>query len=306
MINVTVYLNVLYKSDGCPVFYRCNTEFTQFIRMDEEFDYPFLAGRTFFDILDCSLTAKRDEDGYCAILCLNMDVETTLEYYRQIHEPCIVDLYHYSKDVEYDMIQKELNCFCGSGATDIPVREIVDIPDRYGKAEQVIYIAGSPKVKSQQGFQGKIMVEGILPVRLVCIGGESGKLPFTIDQELDFRATLDVPECSQGMELDSYAALRELSFDQINNKQIAVNAEIAVSGYAFKKTAPELIHTVRFLERSAEKGAIPDIVVYAAKEGDTVWKVAKKYHTPVNRVRSINDLAEHEEIRAGSKILIVR
>jgi predicted Zn-dependent protease len=100
--------------------------------------------------------------------------------------------------------------------------------------------------------------------------------------------------------------MKELSFDQINNKQIAVNSEIAISGYAFKKTAPQLIHTVRFLDRSEDKAGIPDIVVYAAKEGDTVWKVAKKYHTPVVRVRSVNDLADHEEIRPGSKILIVR
>ncbi|MGI6733365.1 MAG: SPOCS domain-containing protein [Anaerovoracaceae bacterium] len=306
MVNVTAYLNVLYKSDGCPVFYKCNTEFTQFIRVDEGFDYPLIAGRAFFDILDCSLTAKRDEDGHCAILCLNMDVETTLEYYRQVHEPCIVDLYHYSKDVEYDTVRRELNCFCGSGAADIPIREIVDVPERYGKAEQVIYVSGSPKIKNRQGLPGKIMVEGVLPVRLVCIGGESGKLPFTIDRELDFRAMLDVPDCNEGMELDDYAVLKELSFDLINNKQIAVNAEIAVSGYAFKKTDPELIHTVRFLEKGEEKAADPDIIVYAAKEGDTVWKVAKKYHTPLARVRSMNDLAEHEEIRPGTKILIVR
>ena len=306
MINVTAHLNVLYKSDGCPVFYKCSTDFTQFVRIDEKFDYPLIAGRTFFDILDCSLTAKRDEDGRCTILYLNMDVETTLEYYRHIHEPCIADMYHYTKDVEYDTIRKELKLFCGNGAADIPVREIVDVPERYAKAEQVIFVSGSPKIKNRQGLSGKIMVEGVLPVRLVCLGGESGKLPFTIDRELDFRAMLDVPECNEGMELDVSAVMKELSFDSINNKQIAVNAEIAVSGYAFKRTAPQLIHTVRFLDRSEDKAGIPDIVVYAAKEGDTVWKVAKKYHTPVAMVRSVNDLADHEEVRPGSKILIVR
>mgnify|MGYP001036905970 CR=1 FL=1 len=306
MINVTAYLNVLYKSDGCPVFYKCSTDFTQFIRIDEKFDYPLIAGRTFFDILDCSLTAKRDEDGRYTIFYLSMDVETTLEYYRHIHEPCVVDMYHYTKDVEYGTIRKELNLFCGNGVADIPVREIVDVPERYVKAEQVIFVSGSPKIKNRQGLPGKIMVEGVLPVRLVCLGGESGKLPFTIDRELDFRAMLDVPECNEGMEPDVSAVMKELSFDQINNKQIAVNSEIAIFGYAFKKTAPQLIHTVRFLDRSEDKAGIPDIVVYAAKEGDTVWKVAKKYHTPVVRVRSVNDLADHEEIRPGSKILIVR
>ena len=307
MINVSVYLNLLYRSDGCPVPYSCKTEFTQFIRMDDEsMDYPLLAGRTFFDILDCSLAVKRDDDGYGTILCLNMDVETTLEYYQQVQEPCIVDLYHYSKDVEYDKALKELNCYCGSSVADIPIREIVDVPDRYGKAEQVLYISGTPRIKDQNSFQGKVTVEGILPVRVVCIGGESGTLPFSIDQELEFRASLDIPGCGDEVVPDCQAAVKNLSFDQINNRQIAVNAEIAVSGFAFDKSSAELIHTVSILDREESAGPSPAIIVYSAREGDTVWRVAKKYHAPVNRIRSINDLAEHEEIRAGSKILIVK
>lgn len=307
MINVTVYLNLLYRSDGCPVPYSCRTEFTQFIRMDEDrMDHPLLAGRASFDVLDCSLTAKRDEDGYCTILGLSMDVETTLEYYRQIHEPCIVDLYHYSKDVEYDRATRELNCFCGSCAADIPIREIVEIPDRYGKAEQVLYISGSPRIRDQKSFQGKVTVEGILPVRLICVGGASGKLPFNVEQELEFRASLDIPGCGDEGNLDCQAVVKNLSFDQINDRQIAVNAEIAVSGFAFEKSSAELIQTVNIIDRAESAGPDPSIIVYAAREGDTVWKVAKKYRAPMNRIRSVNDLAEHEEIRAGSKILIVK
>ncbi len=307
MINVSVYLNLLYRSDGCPVPYTCKTEFTQFIRMDDErMDHPLLAGRTFFDVLDCSLTVKRDEDGYGTILCLNMDVETTLEYYQQVQEPCIVDLYHYSKDVEYDRVVKKLNCYCGSSAADIPIREIVDVPDRYGKAEQVLYVSGTPRIKDQKSFQGKVSVEGILPVRVVCIGGESGKLPFSIDQELEFRASLDIPGCGDEVVPDSQAIVKNISFDQINSRQIAVNAEIAVSGFAFDKSSAELIHNVRFLDPEESAGPSPSIIVYATREGDTVWKVAKKYHASVNRIRSVNDLAEHEEIRAGAKILIVK
>ncbi len=307
MINVAVYLNVLYRSDGCPVFYRCKTEFTQFIRIDGGgFDYPLVAGRAFFDVLDCSLTVKRDEDGFYNILCLNIDVETTLEYYRQVQEPCIVDMYHYSKDVSFQRTRRELNCFCGSAAVDIPMREIFDVPDRYGNAEQVLYVSGSPKIKDQVGSQGKIVVEGVLPVSLICVGGESGKLPFSIERELEFRASLDIPGCAGTAEPDSRAVLKDIWFDQINDRQIAVNAEIGVSGYVFEKTSPDLIHTVSVTDREKGAGPEPSIIVYAAKPGDTVWKVAKKYHAPVSKIRTVNELNDREEIGAGDKILIVK
>ncbi len=289
------------------MFQRLKTDFTQFMRMDEsEFDHPLLGGNVCFNVLECSLAPKRDEDGNNTVLSLNMDVETTLEYYGRIEEPCISDLYHYSKDVEFNRSPQELKCFCGSGEAHIPIREMIHVPDGYGKADQIVYISGSPVIKKQEAASGKVTVEGTLPVRLVCIGGESGMLPFTVEEELDFRASLDMSDLTEGSEPDCRAILKDLRFDSINERQIAVNAEILVSGYAFGKTRQELIRTVHILERGEEKGPSPAIIVYAAKEGDTVWKVAKKYHAPISRIRAVNDLADHEEIRAGSKVLIVR
>ena len=306
MVNAAVNLNILNKSGGRPAFCKCKTEFTQFIRMDEDILNPLLAGQVSFDIQSCSLTANRDEDGDGSVLCLNMDVATTLEYYRQIREHSIADLYHFTKDVEYDKVRKELNCLCGSGASDISVREIAEIPEQFGKAEQVVYITGSGMIKSQKAAQDKVIVEGVLPVTLVCIGGESGKLPFRIEKEAVFKTSVDMPGCREGMEPDSRVVLKDLWFDQINSRQIAINAEIAVTGYAFDKQSRDLIQMASVKERQGRDGTEPGIIVYVAKEGDSVWKVAKRYHAPVSWIRSVNDLADHEEIKAGAKVLIVR
>jgi LysM repeat protein len=108
------------------------------------------------------------------------------------------------------------------------------------------------------------------------------------------------------MEPDSRVVLKDLWFDQINSRQIAINAEIAVTGYAFDKQSRDLIQMASVKERQGRDGTEPGIIVYVAKEGDSVWKVAKRYHAPVSWIRSVNDLADHEEIKAGAKVLIVR
>jgi hypothetical protein len=306
MINAMAYINLLYRNEDGTTFHKCSTDFTQFMRLDEkDLDHPLLAGKTDFDIINCSLTAKRDEEGYSNTLCLNMEVETTIEYYRQLRELSIVDMYHYSKDLECGKVNKELSRFCGNGAMDVTVRGIADIPEEYGKSGQAVYISGAPIVKSHKGLHDKIMVEGALPIKLVCLGGESGKLPFAIEKELDFKAALDLPECREGMEINCSAALKDLEFDQINNKQIAVNAEIIISANAFEKTTHELIQSVSVSERSGDLGPEPAIIVYVAKDGDSLWKVGKKYRTSVSGIRAVNQMDEREEVKAGSKILIV-
>ncbi|GAB1475778.1 DUF3794 domain-containing protein [Bacillota bacterium] len=307
MVNGTAWINVLYDSAGGPEFHTCKTDITHFIKVNEnETAAPLIGGRAFFDVVNCSLTPKRDENGAYSILSLDMEADAGIEYSSQVQERCIEDLYHNSKDVECDRIQKEFKCLRGSGTADIPLREIIDMPERYSGGGKVIYITGAPEIRTEQAEWGRISIEGVLPVRMVCLAGENEKKAFAIDRELDFRADLDLAGCREGMITDCQTVLTSLQCKQINGRQAAVNAEIAVSGQIFEKTAYNLIKSAAITERQVDLLHGPSIIVYASKDGDTVWKVSKKYHIPASRIRAVNNLSEHEEIKAGSKIVIVR
>lgn len=195
---------------------------------------------------------------------------------------------------------------CGSGGADIPIREIIDIPERYTGAEKVLYITGAPEITEERAIRGRIIIEGVLPVRIICMGNEGGKQPFAIDRVISFRTDLDVADCREGMKTDCQMVMKNLEFNKINNMQIAVDAAIAVSAQAFEKKPYQLIHNVSIAEKPIDTAHGPSIIVYASKDGDTVWKVAKKYHISTSRVRSVNSLPEHEELKAGAKIVIVR
>ena len=100
----------------------------------------------------------------------------------------------------------------------------------------MIFVSGSPKIKTGRVFLARSWWRVCFPSGW--FAWRRAETPFTIDRELDFRAMLDVPECNEGMELDVSAVMKELSFDSINNKQIAVNAEIAVSDMHLKGRLP--------------------------------------------------------------------
>ena len=47
------------------------------------------------------------------------------------------------------------------------------------------------------------------------------------------------------------------------------------------------------------------MTVYVTGEGDSLWKIAKKFKTSVDSISKLNQL-EDEEISEGHKLLIIR
>ena len=56
------------------------------------------------------------------------------------------------------------------------------------------------------------------------------------------------------------------------------------------------------LERIAK---LPGISGYVVKEGDTLWKIAKKYHAGLDSIREINELKSND-INPGDRLIIVK
>lgn len=51
---------------------------------------------------------------------------------------------------------------------------------------------------------------------------------------------------------------------------------------------------------------LDSINIYIVKKGDTLWKIAKKYKTSVEKIVKINDISNPDMIDIGQKILIIR
>ena len=50
---------------------------------------------------------------------------------------------------------------------------------------------------------------------------------------------------------------------------------------------------------------MPGIVGYIVQSGDSLWKIAKKFHTTVESIMSMNELSS-EEIRPGDRLILVK
>ncbi|MDD2190789.1 MAG: LysM peptidoglycan-binding domain-containing protein, partial [Eubacteriales bacterium] len=232
-------------------------------------------------------------------------VDTGLELYKTVEKEIVADIYHHIKDIQYDTDEIGVMTQSGSGAAELSAREIVNIPERYGDVDKVVYLSGNINQKRSFIDQAKNIVEGIIDVNLICTSADVNKTVFNVRQEIPFRSAMEIPGITPEMTAVNDIVLKELWFDKINNKQIEVNAGILVNSSVSSQKKYQLIKHISFLEGSQDFQQISGIILYISRTGDTIWKIAKKYRTTIDEVLHLNDLESGKEIKPGTKLLIV-
>ena len=91
-----------------------------------------------------------------------------------------------------------------------------------------------------------------------------------------------------------------------DGEEADVKLVIVFKGIVFDNYEEPMIRDIRVSEPDPEKlGALPGIVAYIAREGESLWDIGKRYYVPVAQIREINELAG-DEIQPGEKLLIVK
>nr|WP_245156674.1 SPOCS domain-containing protein [Clostridium aminobutyricum] len=315
VINATIYCNVLYlgkvadseeeaEAKLTPQLFQGKTEFTQFIPISNAAE----GSRVAFSDKGIVVRIKEDEAEGAAenAFTLEGEVETSIEIYKNLEREIVTDIYHRTKDLISDKVELETMSLGGSGVTEAAVREIINIPEKYGDVKRVIYISGNIKNSKSTLEQNKNIVEGVVEINLLCIPEDEKKPAFSLTKDLNFRGAMEIPEAKGNTKANSEISIKELWFDRINSKQIEVNANLFIASSIYGQEAYQIIEKVCFVEAQDVNVVKPGMVVYITKTGDTLWDIAKKYRTTVDMITEINDLDKEQKLGDSTKLLIVR
>ncbi len=318
VINAAVYCNVMYlgevkKEDGddvriCqePMFYQGKTEFTQFIRLEDDDAQAPAGSRVRFNPTSVSIVPKENEEGRFNAFELSMNVDTSIELLKDVEAEIVSDVYHHEKEIRYDTDEVGLMHLCGSGMAEVSTREIINVPEKNGVVDRVVFLSGNITDVKPQIENGRVAVEGAVTMKVICMGTEEKAAPFSLRQELPFRCVIDVPGAGPDMNADCEVVLKELWFDKINSRQVEVNAGILVNCSVTDQEKHRLIKNVNFVELPDSETERPGIVLYITRQGDNLWKIAKKYRTTIDEIRKVNEFETDSAIKPGTKLLIVK
>ena len=117
---------------------------------------------------------------------------------------------------------------------------------------------------------------------------------------------MEVPQARQECRYEIEPALGQLTISMLDAEEADGKAMLSFQGMVCEVHEEPMVTSVNVSDLDPEKlSALPGIVAYIVKDGDSLWSIGKKYYVPVARMKEMNDLTS-EEVKAGDKILVVK
>ena len=123
---------------------------------------------------------------------------------------------------------------------------------------------------------------------------------------IPFHYLIEAPGINEKTICQLVPGLEQMSAVMMGGGTVEVKATIALDLLALQPVCEQVIKNVSEAPMDLKKlQQMPGIVGYIVQPGDSLWKIAKKFHTTVDQVREMNEI-DGEEAGAGERLLLIK
>lgn len=171
---------------------------------------------------------------------------------------------------------------------------------------QVCGNEGEVKAEDISITEDGINVEGVVIVNLICITSDD-QTPVIIAKEVvPFSHTIEANGVSDDSIIYIRQCLDSISTTMTNSNEIEVKATVSLDTLVLSAFETNIITDITVSPRNDEHlEAMPGLLGYRIKSGDTLFSIAKEYFTTTDDIIEINSLAS-ENISPGEMLLLVK
>jgi len=180
------------------------------------------------------------------------------------------------------------------------IREKQNVPEI--GANKIYDVNVNIDITKQTILNDRILYEGELNLSYIYDTGNNNidikktKIPFNFN--------VDVMGINQNANVETDAEITMQDFVITNDGSIDVKVDITFNVTLIKNTMINIIDDIKEDENRSIKTC--SLVVYYVKDGDTLWKIAKRFKSTVEEIARINGIENENKLNIGQQLFIPR
>lgn len=257
-------------------------------------------------ILNKNIEAKDDTDGEARVLDLEIVLDLDVKAYEEEEIEILSDIYSTCKQV---VPSYEDACFENVVMKNNSKMRVVDhvmISPNEPLALQICNASGTVKIDEMEIVPGGIQVDGVVELQVLYITEVDDKPLGCAKGVIPFSQVVEVKNINQDCNYSVKPTIDQLSVVMLDSTDIEAKVAINLDTIVFAQIHTQIIQNVEEKEiDTAKLQAMPSMIGYIVKDGDTLWDIAKQNYCTVDMIKELNDL-ESDVIATGDKLLLLK
>lgn len=263
-----------------------------------------------YHVMSVQVEIKPDYDGENREISIEMVLDLEVKAYEEREKSMIADLYSPVKQVRLETNPAQFKKLLVRNNSKCRASDRVKLGD-YVNMLQICNCTGAAQIDDVSVEEDGIQVDGAMMVNVFYVTSDDNAPMGSIRAAVPFSNKLQV-KGGPGMEYSINATIEQLTAVMTGSNELEIKGSVGLDAICFEpyEMAVAVDCSVEPFEES-EFLKFPSIIGYIANGEDTIWDIAKKYHTTPASIRSSNHaLADRSsddmKVRRGEKLLLVK
>ncbi|MEG2583482.1 MAG: DUF3794 domain-containing protein [Oscillospiraceae bacterium] len=300
-----VKLAILYCAED-------ETESIQYLEnvlpFSEVFDVPGavedMEGEVEYSIADVYSEIREDSDGEPRCVGVECVIDAYIKGTETVELPSISDAYALCGNVKITREGYNIEQLIDNLTAQISHKDIVKIQSTLPKPTQIYDVCSEAKVNKITVENSCINVHGSVVTHILYLTDDDSTPVASIEHSSEFTHTLESSKITNDCACDAKIFVDHVSYNMSGDDEIELRLVICLGVKIVKTGRCEVVTEIEVIENEClEKCS--SIIIYFVQPGDTLWNIARRYHTTVKDIMEMNCL-ENDKLNIGQQIKMCR
>ena len=159
-----------------------------------------------------------------------------------------------------------------------------------------------PIINKQNILNNRILYEGEVELNFIYAASQNNGIE-TKQISIPFNFSMDFEGMNPETNVDTIVEISLQDFIVMPDESIDIKIDLTFTAISSKDSSLSIINEVEETEEKRNSCQY-SMVIYFAKPGDTLWKIAKKFGSTVDDIVRVNGMERPDKINVGEKIYI--
>lgn len=251
------------------------------------------------------LEAGPDSDGEMRELSVDAVMELDIRLYEEQQTELLSDLYALDREI---IPETGTACFDTIAVRNMLRTKLQDKVSLNGRQRilQICHSDGDVKIDEVWQKEDGLHIDGVLEVHLLYLTADDTSPVGSASEVLPFHAVAEVQGLDENSIYQMNPGLEQISAVMMGGDSVEIKGTVAIDVLVLQPVCEQVILSVREEPVDTEKlKKLPGIVGYLVQAGDSLWKIARNFHTSVEEIMETNHLSE-PSVRPGDKLILVK